>query len=278
MSGCRGTYWKVSSGILFIPHDMFSLRQISESGQCFRLAEYETNKYLAITGEHFVDIHFVTDAYLFVCELNEFLDIWVPYFDLDTNYSEYQTLLGDDPFLRQAVNEVGGIRMLRQDLWEMAVTFVISQRNNIPRIRKSVETLCREFGTLIGNHNGKEIYAFPTAEQLRGKDLSVASLGYRAAYIESLTQYDKKFWERLQKQSDEEAKQTLLSLQGVGEKVANCIMLFGLHRMNCYPRDVWINRLIDDVYHGEFDPSRYAGFAGYVQQLQFYYYRKLKKG
>ena len=85
-------------------------------------------------------------------------------------------------------------------------------------------------------------------------------------------------WIGLAAQDDNEAKKTLLDLNGVGEKVANCVMLFGLHRMDSYPRDVWINRLIDDIYHGDFDPSKYAGYAGYVQQIQFFHYRQIAKG
>ena len=185
----------------------------------------------------------------------------------------------DDLFLRDAIQTGGGIRILRQDIWETVITFVISQRNNIPRIRGSVNKLCQEYGTLIGYDRFKNPhYSFPTPEQLRGKDLSVASLGYRAKYVEMLTYYNESYWKKLVEMSDMEAKEALLSIHGVGEKVANCIMLFGLHRMDSYPRDVWINRLIDDVYHGDFDAGKYEGFAGYVQQLQFYHYRKIQKG
>lgn len=216
-------------------------------------------------------------GYVFHCSWDDFRDIWVPYFDLSADYELYQSCMTNDPFLVDAIKAGGGIRMLWQDLWEMVVTFVISQRNNIPRIRSAVETLCREFGTPLGEVDGKIVYGFPTAEQLRGADLSCASLGYREKYIRALCDVEPDFWQRLMSQKDDEAKKTLLSLTGVGEKVANCIMLFGLHRMNSYPMDVWINRLIDDVYGGKFDSSVYEGFAGYVQQLQFYYYRTLNK-
>lgn len=257
----------------------FSLWQISESGQCFRLREYEKNKFVAITGRHAVDIHQIENSfdYRFFCSANEFYSVWTPYFDLDTDYLAFQNQMKDDPFLCAAIGEGGGIRILRQDLWETAVTFVISQCNNIPRIRKSVEILCREFGSFLGEFAGQPIYAFPTPQQLRGKNPSKASLGYREFYVKELALQDPCIWQQLQSMSDILPKETLLSLRGVGEKVANCILLFGLHRMDSYPRDVWINRLIRDVYHNDFDPNRYAGFAGYVQQLQFYYYRKIAK-
>lgn len=159
----------------------------------------------------------------------------------------------------------------------MVVTFIISQRNNIPRIRKAVDILCQTFGTPLGEIDDQQFYSFPTPAQLRGQDLSPASLGYRESYVKEMAEYDEDFWVQLQKQDDDTARKTLIALRGIGEKVANCVMLFGLHRMDSYPRDVWINRMIDDVYHGNFDPSQYAGFAGYVQQLQFFYYRKTAK-
>ena len=94
--------------------------------------------------------------------------------------------------------------------------------------------------------------------------------------MSELAEYEDNVWQELRSQSDAKAKSSLIAMKGIGEKVANCILLFGLHRMNSYPRDVWMNRMIDDVYHGDFDPSQYAGFAGYVQQLQFYHYRNRK--
>lgn len=264
-------------GVLYTPTGAFDLRQIANSGQCFRINELSTNEFIAVTGSHAVSIHQDGDSYWFRCTDQEFQEVWWPYFDLDTDYSVFQAQMMDDPFLRSAIETGGGIRILRQDLWETIVTFIISQRNNIPRIRNSVETLCQEFGSLICTIRGSEIYAFPTPTQLRGKSLAVASLGYREAYVQELAECSEDVWTSLQSQSDAKAKESLLAMKGIGEKVANCIMLFGLHRMDSYPRDVWMNRLIDVIYHGNFDPTKYAGFSGYVQQLQFYYYRQIAK-
>lgn len=264
-------------GVLFTPTGAFDLRQIADSGQCFRINEYESNEFIAVTGAHAVSIHQDGDSYWFRCAEQEFQEVWAPYFDLDTNYSVFQAQMMDDPFLRSAIEAGGGIRILRQDLWEVVVSFVISQRNNIPRIRSSVEALCREFGSPLGTIRGHEVYAFPTPSQLRGKSLASASLGYREAYVQELAKLDEGVWPGLQSQNDAKAKASLIAMKGIGEKVANCIMLFGLHRMNSYPKDVWMNRLIDDIYHGDFDPSKYAGFAGYVQQLQFYHYRQIAR-
>ena len=250
------------------------LRQIADSGQCFRLKEYEKDKFIAVTGVHAVDIHCQGNVHTFCCSSKEFRTVWVPYFDLGTDYKAFKARMRNDLFLQDAIQEGGGIRILRQDLWEMAVTFTISQRNNIPRISKSVEFLCDNFGTPLKVIGGRMVHAFPTAGQLLGADLSAASLGYREPYIRELCKYGDDVWQELPNLSNDQAKKTLTGMKGIGEKVANCIMLFGLHRMDCYPRDVWVNRLIDDVYHGDFDPDQYAGFAGYVQQMQFYHYRK----
>lgn len=259
--------------LVYDSHGELDLRQIVYSGQCFRLKEYDEDRFIAVTGHYAVDIHRWGDTYTFWCSPEEFQTVWVPYFDLETNYKVFKAQMQNDQFLREAIRDGGGIRILRQDLWETAVTFTISQRNNIPRIAKSVEALCENFGTPLKKINGEQVYAFPTPDQLLWADLSVASLGYRAPYVRGLCKYGDNIWRELPNMDDAQAKGTLLGMRGIGEKVANCIMLFGLHRMDSYPRDVWVNRLIDDVYQGDFDPGKYPGFAGYVQQLQFYHYR-----
>ena len=279
MSGERVICQRVFDGVhLYVPHT-FNLAQIADSGQCFRLTKLSDGAYAAVTRDKLVKISPAhLGGYVFHCSFEEFRDVWVPYFDLSADYGVYQDKMSSDPFLREAIEDGGGIRILRQDLWEMVVTFIISQRNNIPRIRKTVETLCQLYGTLLGEIDGQQFYSFPTPDQLRGKDLSPASLGYREDYIKALSEQDDEFWVQICSQDDDTAHKMLLALHGVGEKVASCVMLFGLHRMNSYPRDVWINRMIEDVYHGDFDPDQYDGFAGYVQQLQFFHYRNMAKG
>ena len=251
MSGEKVICRRVSDGVLLkIPHT-FDLEQIAESGQCFRLTALKNGGYVAITGMKLVKITPSADGgYVFHCSYNDFRDVWVPYFDLATDYEAYQRQMSGDPFLQKAIQAGGGIRILRQDLWEMVVTYIISQRNNIPRIRKAVDVLCQLFGTRLGEIDGQEFYSFPTPAQLRGRDLSLVSLGYRESYVKEMAEHDESFWEELKSQDDDTARKTLIDQRGIGEKVANCVMLFGLHRMDSYPKDVWINRMIDDVYQG----------------------------
>ena len=153
--------------------------------------------------------------------------VWLSYFDLKNDYTYYQNEMIKDKFLKSAIEYGGGIRILRQDLWEIIVTFIISQRNNIPRIQKSVEVLCKAYGNYLATINGEKIYSFPTLSQLKGKDLSIASLGYREKYIKELCKMSESDLFHIRNQDDETAKNSLLQIKGVGEKVANCILLFG---------------------------------------------------
>lgn len=270
-------YKEINGKILVDKSDTFDLKQISQSGQCFRLKQISENEFIAITQNHYVVISLTEKGYEFDCSMSDFEETWFSYFDLETDYIFYQNKMVEDEFLKSAIEYGGGIRILRQDLWEMIVTFIISQRNNIPRIQKSVEALCKSYGNLLTTICGEDIYSFPTLSQLRGKDLSVASLGYREKYIKELCEMCETDLLQIRNQDDETAKNNLLRIKGVGEKVANCILLFGLHRMNSYPVDVWVKRLIEDIYDGDFNPNLYNGYAGYVQQLQFYYYRSMNK-
>lgn len=270
-------YEEINGKVLVKKSDVFDLKQISQSGQCFRLKPISQNRFIAVTQNYCVSILLADDFYEFDCSISEFENIWVSYFDLKTDYKSYQNEMVNDSFLKAAIRYGGGIRILQQDLWEMIVTFIISQRNNIPRIQKSVDILCRAYGNYLTTICEEDIYSFPTLTQLRGKDLSIASLGYREKYIQELCKMDESFLLQIKNQDDETAKNSLLQIRGIGEKVANCVLLFGLHRMNSYPIDVWIERLIKDIYDGKFNPNKYQGYAGYVQQLQFYYYRSLNK-
>lgn len=200
MSGEKVICRRVSDGVLINISHTFDLKQIADSGQCFRLTALQDGGYVAITGMKLVKITPGTNGgYIFHCPYDEFRDVWMPYFDLSADYEAYQQQMAEDPFLREAIAVGGGIRILKQDLWEMVVTFIISQRNNIPRIRKAVDILCQTFGTPLGEIDDQQFYSFPTPAQLRGQDLSPASLGYRESYVKEMAEYDEDFWVQLQK-------------------------------------------------------------------------------
>ncbi len=215
----------------------------------------------------------------FFCSLDEYEQFWCHYFDFETNYHQYEAAIDTaDTYLQSAFAFGSGIRILNQDPWEMLITFIISQRKNIPAIRQAVEALSKKCGTCIDKEN--EIYAFPTPTQLSMltlSDLQALSLGYRAKYIYETTKQvaDGTLalmqWNTL---SDADLNKILRSCYGVGEKVANCVALFGYHRIGAFPVDVWIDRIQKTYYNGHFPVEKYEGFAGVLQQYLFYYERK----
>ena len=170
-----------------------------------------------------------------------------------------------------------GIRILQQDLWEMIISFLISQQNNITRIKKCIENISREFGEKKESSTGAEYYAFPTAQALASateEQLRECNLGYRAKYV--LDTARKVFFgdislESIYDMTYKNARKELLNLYGVGEKVADCICLFGLHQLDAFPIDTHIRQALDAHYKRGFPNRRYKGFRGVMQQYIFYY-------
>lgn len=252
----------------------FNLRKIMNSGQCFRIFIVEERDdittYDVLSMDHFVRVYHVHSegAYLFNCTDDEW-EYWRMYFDLDTDYKPFYEAIDKfgDRFLRNAARYGQGMKILRQSYWETLISFIISQNNNIPRIKKSIELLCEKFGKPLDKY-GVIRYSFPYADDLKDvsiDDLADLGLGYRTAYIYNvckcapaliMADYDK-----------------LLKVPGIGKKVASCIMLFGAHDLSQFPIDTWMTRLLNEIYDGNFDTDSYKGFEGFIQQLLFYYYR-----
>lgn len=293
-----------------IEADCFDLEQIMESGQCFRIYRIKKEAsgsvlYRATAADQTVliqeekcenanvTLHGASDQkellntihshrITFFCSESEYQTFWCHYFDLNADYRKYEQAIDpSDEYLKSAFLYGSGIRILNQDPWEMLITFIISQRKNIPAIRQAVESLSRECGNCIDKEN--EIYAFPTPEELASLSLSrlqELSLGYRAKYIYDTAkkvasgEINLKNWEDL---NDSDLHKALLSCYGVGEKVANCVALFGYHRIGAFPVDVWIDRIQKEHYNGHFPVEKYEGFAGVLQQYLFYYERKRQK-
>lgn len=250
----------------------FDLKTIADSGQCFRIFQIEDNVFDVLSMDKWIRVWYdpQKNIYVFGCEDEEFNLFWKYYFDLNTNYTAYHNAIqqSNDQFLKNAADYGSGMRILRQSYWESIVSFIISQNNNIPRIKKSIEMFCWKFGKPITKY-GITRFSFPYKSDLMNiklEDLSDLGLGYRDKYIygvcvcsPSLLKPDK-----------------LLKVSGIGPKVESCIRLFGCHEMDKYPIDTWIKKLINEIYEGHFDATPYSGFKGFIQQLQFYYYRHLK--
>ena len=194
------------------------------------------------------------------------------------DYNEYiQKINPRDKYLTAAGEMGSGIRILQQDLWEMIISFLISQQNNITRIKKCIENISREFGEKKESSTGAEYYAFPTAQALASateEQLRECNLGYRAKYV--LDTARKVFFgdislESIYDMTYKNARKELLNLYGVGEKVADCICLFGLHQLDAFPIDTHIRQALDAHYKRGFPNRRYKGFRGVMQQYIFYY-------
>lgn len=257
----------------------FDIRKIAESGQCFRLNPNQDGGYTLLAHGRVLRLLARENGCLLDCTQEEFDALWGNYFDFDTDYACIRA--GADPedaFLQQAMEYGRGIRMLRQDPWEMLVSFIISQRKNIPAIKFCIEAICARYGAPIKSA-GNTLFSFPSPQTLAAleePDFLACSLGYRAKYVLSAARQIASGALDLcaiALLDDESLFSALLNLSGVGEKVANCVMLFGYHRLSRFPRDVWINRIEAQEYGGAFPQERYPDTAGALQQYIFYYGR-----
>lgn len=269
--------------MITIENKYFSIPQICESGQCFRLEYDGKDSYLLIAGKSGLRIRVTENekqpdkAELF-CSEEEFEKIWKKYFDLSTSYEMFQSLIDtEDVYLKKAAEFGRGIRILRQDTWEMIITFIISQQNNIPRIKNLINTLCREYGETEKFPDGKEYHAFPEPSALAKaseKELRALKLGYRSRYIcgtAEMVSSGRFDIQRLENMDYHTARSELMKLPGVGEKVADCICLFALHKLNAFPVDTHIRKVMDKEYGGNFPLELYKECAGVMQQYIFYY-------
>ena len=265
--------------------DDFDLLKIAESGQCFRFNRCEGGYSVAAGNRHVFVKELGEGRYDFGCDEAEFEGFWRDYFDLDTCYGDIRKKIDKkrDEYLYNASEYGKGIRILKQDPWEMLISFIISQRKNIPAIKASIEKLCALAGEKIDE--GPEfgaIYSFPTPKALAAlsmEQLSGCSLGYRDKYVHQAAMdvasgaVNPDSWRSL---SDEALMEELLKLYGVGVKVANCEILFGCHRLDAFPRDVWINRVLEMHYPEGFFFEDYTPYNGIMQQYLFFYSRTEK--
>ncbi len=262
--------------------DDFDLGKIAESGQCFRFKPHEGG-FRIVHREHRLFIRKEEEERFYLdCTEEEYEKIWRSYFDLDTSYAGIRGKIdkASDPYLAAAAEAERGIRILRQDPWEMVITFIVSQNRNIPMIRRSVEALCTCAGELHEDRTGQPFWTFPGPERLSRLDretlLGPCALGYRWKYVQEVSRRAASgsfMTECLEKMSDSEAMEELMALPGVGPKVASCILLFGFHRLDVFPVDVWIRRVLDEEYPQGYDRGRHMPYNGVYQQYLFAYSR-----
>lgn len=247
-----------------------NIKTIANSGQCFRLNQIDDKHYELVAFGEVLKIYVLEpDTFCYASYRD-----WSKYFRFNEDYN----ISNPDPFLAKAIEHSPGLVILRQDPWEVLISFIISQRKSIPAIKNSIERLCKAYGDCID----KTHYAFPTAEQLMFMNLNRddCGLGYRKDYIFRLARdvVDGNFsMEELVTADYDTAKQMLLGIRGVGEKVANCVLLFGLSFDNAFPIDVHVQKVLDEHYPDGFPYERYDGQLGLVQQYLFEYQRYLSK-
>lgn len=276
--------------ITMVVHNQnFSIKQIADSGQCFRMNRIEDKEdkiryALVAYGKYLELTQLNEDIVELSCSEEEFNQIWEEYFDLKYDYDKIINTLteAEDQFLQKAAAFGKGIRILKQEPFEATISFIISQNKNIPAIKNCIEAICEHFGEQIIHKSGKSYWTFPSPQvlaQVPREELRALKTGYRDEYIrrasQSVVNEDIKY-DVLQLCSYEEAVKQLKSIHGIGEKVANCIALYGLHHIEGFPVDVWILKVLDEIYHNKFDKDQYSGYVGIIQQYMFYYMRHLK--
>ncbi len=299
-----------------IQTENFDLEQICQSGQCFRMnrqerqsltdgresrlqeniGQFEIKKqeakkqldnsqlqdleyvYHVIAGQRYLEIMQQGREYQFCCSQEEFDSFWKGYFDLEQDYASYISQINPkDIYLLSAAKFGSGIRILRQEFWEMIVSFLISQQNNIPRIRRCIENICEAYGEKRISEQGKEYYGFPRPEvlaELEEDALMACNLGYRSKYVvrtAKMVVSGKIDLDKVKQMSYKKAKEELMKLFGVGEKVADCICLYSLHHLEAFPIDTHIRWVLENHYKKGFPMERYQGFQGVLQQYIFYY-------
>ena len=262
--------------------DDFDLDKIADSGQCFRWYKAGGRTYRILAG---AECLYITDLGCGRYELDRsdarYDGFWRDYFDLQENYEDIRGRIDfrQDPFLWKAAEQEKGIRILRQDPWEMLITFIISQNRNIPSIRRSVELLSETCGEKRTDSRGLDYYTFPEPEAIAAltqKELSDCRLGYRCKYVHAAAEavaggeIDLKV---LQTADGAETMKALTGLYGVGIKVASCVSLFGLHHTDAFPVDVWMKRILAEQYPDGYPCERYSPYNGIYQQYMFAHYR-----
>ena len=256
----------------------FDLQKTFECGQCFRWNAEENGDYVGVAHGRVARLRSVGESVFISGSIEDFESIWREYFDIDRDYAIIRQKLCIDDFMSSATEFGAGIRLLRQDKWEALCSFIISQNNNIPRIKTIIENLCREFGDIV-NFESKHYYSFPSATMLASRNAeSLASLrcGYRAEYIiraAKMVAGGDIDLEALSRSSLGKARKELKILHGVGDKVADCVMLFGLHMLDAFPLDVWMKRAVVQHYGTGFNPDIFSPYAGIAQQYIFHYVR-----
>lgn len=277
----------------------FDIKQILECGQCFRWEKISDTNYIVVAYRRVIEIvQNGDDVTIYNTNLNDFEEIWKDYLDLNTNYSELKEELAKDEILRKSVEFGYGIRILNQEPFEMLISFIVSARNSIPAIMKTIKKISERWGDKI-EYKGNTYYAFPTPEQIKDatlEEIKDTGASFRSKYIldtigkvnealenpnnEELKIYNLDYIKSL---NTDECHVALQQFMGVGAKVADCIMLFSMAKKSAFPVDVWVKRAMIHFYLAPdvslnkirvFGRDKFGELSGLAQQYLFYYARE----
>lgn len=253
----------------------FNLRDTLLCGQCFRFNEQPDGSFFGVAKDKKLNLEKHGETLVLYTSEEDFLGFWKDYFDLDLDYAKVKEKLSAlHPTLSEAVKFAPGIRILKQDSFEALISFIISQNNNIKRISGIVERLCE----LCGKEISEGVYAFPEVEvlaKMSPEDLAPIRAGFRARYIidaAKKVESGEVDFERIRDLSYDEAKAELMKITGVGVKVADCVLLYGFHKLQGFPMDVWMKRAMA-VLFDSLSPESFGEYAGIAQQYIFHYSR-----
>lgn len=292
------TYIQNSNKIILENIKSFNIQQILECGQAFRFNKIDDNHYVVIAFEKALYIKQKESTVEFYpCNINEFEDIWIKYFDLNRDYCYIKEQISkDDAIMQEAISFAPGIRLLNQDSYECLISFIISQNNHIPRIKQIINNLSCSYGKKINDtseHMG-DYYSFPTYtifENLTNEDIMACKTGFRAKYIkDACNKIASGHIDLADLVSGEEiySREKLMSIHGVGQKVSDCVLLFSLEKYASFPIDVWVKRVMEELYFDgkptavpdihAFAKQRWGQYGGFAQQYLFYYAKEKKIG
>ena len=258
--------------------DSFDVKETLECGQVFRFKVRDFG-YTIYSSDHKADIYCQNTTKIFTKDKKYF----IKYFDFLTDYDKIKSSLSVYPMLKSAINYGSGIRILHNDPLEMIISFIISQNNNIPRIKGIIEKICENYGSKIDDY-----YAFPTLEQLKSIPLEFFTsikCGYRDKYLyESIAMLNESvFLDDIARMNTDDARLELMKLKGVGRKVADCILLFGYHKTDVFPTDTWIVQAYNQIYGDNKKDAVaiskkfveiFGELSGYAQQYMYYHMRE----
>ena len=269
----------------------FNLKYTLECGQCFRWKKTDEDYYVGVIKDRVIKIKQVKDTlYIISSNMDNLEDIVIYYFNLDLDYTSIEKRISIvDDNVKKAVTNTSGLRFLKQDFFETIISYIISANNNIPRISKSVNEISRRYGSEV-ELDGEKYYLFPTPEQLKNvkvEEYRECGVGFRDKYIyNTVAKINNKEidLDELFKMDTQNLKKELLSLMGVGPKVADCILLFSCSRLEVFPVDTWVEKIMTKLYFNNKEASKkqiqdyaknnFKNDAGIIQQHLFYNIRE----